>query len=209
MATSTPRWCEGINDNCAWCGGSGQRELSPSPVPTRALARFPSRMQGGKPREGVLRVNRKDSTKLIRVRLSVAANPPSSTGGRSYKAERPKNKPDPSIEHRPCPVCGAHVRGDRVDRHVRRVHSAVGTVQSRQSKRAGPAHSKKQQSQPSTRRKVERTIHQPVEEEHAPGAELLLERRLDAARNYSAFRREHGSFGSHPTFDDHGEEGEV
>jgi hypothetical protein len=91
-----------------------------------------------------------------------------------------------------CPQCHAKVRMDRLIKHLRRVHPAPAPTESR-TKSSLPA----------------RVADIPIETDPVQDDQTRIERRLDATRDYAHAYREYGRFGSHPSHDDFGDDGNA
>lgn len=113
----------------------------------------------------------------------------------SNPADSPVSRPRVARSHKtqPCPVCGASVRTDRLERHKARVHK-----QANFQKRIP----KPSTNRPSGKSKSSPAIGPCVIESSPP------ERRLDAGRDYFAAYRDNGRYGSYPSHDDYGDESE-
>jgi hypothetical protein len=247
---STTCWCEGRNENCAWCSGSGVRaERVGTPPRARKRSRKDFR-KGAAPTANAVRATTTNAvgvepqltsdvvapSQFIQPLPEARGRPTGRKGIRSKKRDRqpkpqPRNRaadrrikspvrpmvsatrPDdfPTVllpgTRRPrtgslvyCPTCSAAVRADRLERHQRRVHGRAG--------RKIPAVTRTQKTRPRpNERRPGKIDSAPAASAHERNAHE--ERRLDGARHHWATYRDYGSFGSHATYDDYGEESEM
>lgn len=95
-----------------------------------------------------------------------------------------------------CHIC--NVRLKNLKRHLRRVHGTSGQIDSRSSgNKAGASTSRRKSRTLDTEKKIQlEALRQSHDEPR------------DGSKNWGFIRRENGRFGSHPIFDDYGEESE-
>lgn len=139
--------------------------------------------------------------------LVARENALTSTGTRRPRTRRPVPSRRRLVK---CPYCSANVREDRLEKHKRKVHRArlagsqptssrtrrtrgrIASRTARPKRRPGSGSSRLSQSD---RNKLE-SLWQSHDEPR------------DGSKGWGHMRREHGRFGSHPLFDDYGEESE-
>jgi hypothetical protein len=129
------------------------------------------------------------------------------TSPRRKKVRRPtKRNASPPRTLELCSVCGVPVREDRLAKHLRTVHSAMGKSVS--STRAKPQRPPTAPRPPKTSSRSSPSTKAPVATERG---QYEIEGNLDYTRKhqYSTNYREQGRFGSHPSHDDYSDEGDA
>jgi len=255
-------WCEGRNENCAYCGGSGHRPVRVVSMKTKKRpTRRPPQVADVTPHTA----QRPPAGKVIRTILigpgagesadgaqrSAPRSTPkkASTGSQrggaktsgkqplSHAATHRPGKPPyrvvsapPSVPAEPpprrqpplvrCPHCNASVREDRLTKHRRLVHDQPPrrereSARERERSNHPPGRSGTTRNTGLVRKNsligsVRSSTRGACKDDRGEFArEDAVSRSLDGSRNYWEFRREHGRFGSHASFDDYGEESDV
>jgi hypothetical protein len=177
--------CLGQNPNCYKCGGWGYLD---SVGKNRVLA--------GPVEPPVIRVKRKRRVReqvpcpqcgVLVARLSRHLRKVHAMQQNSITAGAPLPvRLDQSLAI--CPHCKCHVKSNRLRSHISRVHHGAPPKAVSRS----------------------RSSEYPVDSSNHPrsSSQLFDDHRMDVTRSYAHAYRDHGRFGSYPSHDDYGDEGE-
>lgn len=195
--------CEGSNENCRYCYGTGSAKINAAGRPSRRGYRGP-RIEPAPP-----------------VKEPLVHLPPLEPDGGSWRtinvvSRRPKGyapalpKPAPTTPPRPkrdrrgtCPKCGHSIRESRLDGHLRRPHSADWIKT--QSSPKQPQVIKPQPQDKRFRTKPLRPVRAGggvrQDEDDARYESPQAVRAMDHTRGYAHAFRDQGRYGSHPSHD--------
>jgi hypothetical protein len=209
VASRSPRYggfrlctCDGSNDNCRFCFGTGQVKLNRANLHAMPAHYEPRKDRKPRVKEPLVHLPPLEPSGGSWVTSNVAQRPKGYAPAPSPRAPRPGRRRDKRVV---CPKCGQSVKAARLAGHLRKPHPAGKKNEQVKLKRT-PASGTQRQAQD---RRFRTTPLQPVGAggRAARGADDLryespqAVRAMDHTRGYAHAFRESGRFGSHPSHD--------
>ena len=205
--------CDGLNENCMWCGGTGIRMKSP-PDPASTVT---CRRCGAEVKTSAIEGHLAEHEKNFRVaQIQRLERLHQSLLDSLDRLTRTSEGPTPSRRSVQCPVCYAYVQPSALKSHISLEHSVRRHKRKVRCRKCGVVLTLSElfahlRSVPGHRRgqvpRKDGTLRKRPDNISFTRDQTPAERRLDATKNYAHNFREFGRYGSHPSHDDFSDDG--